>query len=105
MLLECGFKNQKKNNMAEYNAKKNYKWTPEDTFEISGEEFGRLLHSFRAILATPEAQNILLVNEANKVMEAKMQEYVEKGVIKEQDEGGQAITVPPKGAKMSVVKK
>ena len=84
-----------------YDSNKNYKWTPEDVFEISGEEFGRLLHSFRAILNTPEAQNIILVNEANKVMEAKMQEYVEKGVIKEQQEEGQ----PPKGAKMSIAKK
>ena len=88
--------------MTNYDSNKNYKWTPEDTFEISGEEFARLLHSFRVILATPEAQNIILVNEANKVIEAKMQEYVEKGVIKEQVEPKQEV---PKGAKMSISKK
>lgn len=85
-----------------YSPNKNYKWNPEDVFEMNGDEFGRILHSFRAILSTQEAQHILLVNEANKVMEEKMKEYVEKGVIKEQVETSQE---PPKGAKMSIVKK
>jgi len=86
-----------------YDPKKNYKWNPKDVFEMDGDQFGRILHSFRAILATEEAQKILLVNEANKIIEEKMQEYVEKGVIKEQVEESQAT--PPKGAKMSISKK
>jgi len=83
----------------EYNEKKMYKWNPKDTFEFDGDQFGRILHSFREILSTPEAQVILRANEANKIMEEKMKEYVEKGVIKEQQEE------LPKGAKMSIVKK
>lgn len=86
----------------EYNPNKNYKWTPEDEFKFNGDEFGRILHSFRSVLNTQEAQNIIMINEANKVMEAKMKEYVEKGVIKEQTEEQQPV---PKGAKMNVVRK
>ena len=70
----------------EYNANKMYKWNPKDVFEINGDQFGRILHSFRAILSTEEAQKILRVNEASKIMEEKMKEYVEKGIIVEQEE-------------------
>lgn len=49
-------------------------------------------------------KNYKMINEANKVMEAKMKEYVEKGIIKEQLEEQQKIETP-KGAKMNVVRK
>lgn len=90
--------------MEKYDPNKNYKWTPEDKFEFGGEEFGRILNSFRAILGTQEAQNIVNVYEANRVMETKMKEYVEKGVIKEQ-EPPQAVPSPPTGAKMEIKRK
>jgi len=69
--------------MTQYEPNKRYTWTPEDRFELTGEEFGTMLNAFRAILNTPEAVRILTINEANKVIEQKMAEYVEKGVVKE----------------------
>jgi len=41
--------------MTQYEPNKRYTWTPEDRFELTGEEFGTMLNAFRAILNTPEA--------------------------------------------------
>lgn len=66
-----------------YNPEKNYTWDKDATFELTGAEFGMLLNTFRAILNTEQAMQILLVDKASSIMEHKMSEYVEKGTIKE----------------------
>lgn len=66
-----------------YDPNKKYRWQPSDVMEISGSEFGLLLNALRAILGTPEAQQVLLANEANKVVEGILSRNVENGVIKE----------------------
>ena len=66
-----------------YDPSKKYTWTPEDKFEMSGEEFGIILNTFRTILNTPEASKILMVYEANKAIENIMAKSVEKGFVKE----------------------
>lgn len=69
--------------MAQYDPNKKYSWTPNDEFVISGAEFGLLLNSFRAILSTEQAQQVLLANRANEVIEAILARGVEADIIKE----------------------
>jgi hypothetical protein len=66
-----------------YDPNKKYSWTPEDSFVLSGGEFGVILNTLRAILSTPEASKILLANQANTIVEATLAKAVENGVVKE----------------------
>jgi hypothetical protein len=45
-----------------------------------------VLNAFRAVLSTPEAQKILLIEEANKARESAMALAVEKGIVVEVNE-------------------
>jgi hypothetical protein len=73
-----------------YDPNKKYTWTNDDQFVISGSEFGLILNTLRAILSTPEAAKILLANEANNVIEAKLAQAVESGVVVEAPEAPQS---------------
>jgi hypothetical protein len=69
--------------MAQYDPNKKWTWTPEDKFELSGKDFGLILNTFRAILGKPEAQEILLAQQASNVLEGVLAASVEAGVAKE----------------------
>ena len=69
-----------------YDPNKKYSWTPNDKFELNGGEFGLLLNTLRSILNTQEAAKILLANEANNIIEGKLAQAVEAGVVKEAPE-------------------
>jgi roadblock/LC7 domain-containing protein len=69
-----------------YNPNKKYTWTPDDSFTLSGGEFGLILNALRAVLNTEEAARILIANEANKIVEGALQRAVESGVAKEASE-------------------
>jgi hypothetical protein len=69
-----------------YDPNKKYTWTPEDSFILSGGEFGLVLNALRAVLNTPEAARILIANEANKIVESALQRAVENGIAKEAEE-------------------
>lgn len=69
-----------------YDPNKKYKWTPEDPFMFSGNEFGVLLNALRAILSTPDAQRVLLADKANEIVENALARAVEAGVVKEAEE-------------------
>ena len=69
--------------MATYDPNKRYTWTPNDKFELSGNEFGLILNAFRATLSTEEAGRILLANEANQVVERILAKAVEADIAKE----------------------
>ena len=69
-----------------YDPNKKYTWTPEDSFILSGGEFGLVLNALRATLNTQEAARILIANEANKIVESALQRAVESGVAKEAEE-------------------
>ena len=75
--------------MATYDPSKRYTWTPEDKFELNGNEFGLILNAFRALLSTEEAGRILLANEANQVVERTLAKAVEADVVKEAPEAPQ----------------
>lgn len=72
--------------MANYDPSKKYTWTPDDSFTLSGGEFGLILNALRAALNTEEAARILIANEANKIVEGALQRAVESGVAKEASE-------------------
>jgi len=69
-----------------YDPNKKYSWTPEDSFTLTGGEFGLVLNALRAILNTPEASRILVANQANNVIESALARAVEEGVAKEAPE-------------------
>jgi len=69
--------------MAQYDANKKYTWTPEDTFTLTGQEFGLFLNTVRAYLSSEEAARFQLMLQANQVIEKLMIEGVEADVIKE----------------------
>jgi len=72
--------------MATYDPNKRYTWTPQDKFELNGNEFGLILNAFRALLSTEEAGRILLANEANQAVERALAAAVEADVVKEAPE-------------------
>jgi hypothetical protein len=69
--------------MTKYKSNKQYTWSPEEKFELSGRDFGLILNTLRAILNTEQAAQILLADRANSAIEGIMAEYVERGIIKE----------------------
>ena len=69
--------------MASYNPNSKYTWTPEDTFTLTGQEFGLILNTVRAYLSSEEAARFQLMIQTNQVIEKLMIEGVESDVIKE----------------------
>ena len=64
-----------------YDSAKYYSWNPEETFSISGKEFGLILNTVRAILSTEQAQQILLAAKAHEIIEKLMEENLKNGKI------------------------
>lgn len=69
--------------MANYDPNKRYTWDPKDTFELTGQDFGIILNSLRAILNTEEARKILMAQQASNTIEGILARNVESGVVKE----------------------
>jgi hypothetical protein len=69
--------------MAQYDPAKRYTWTPEDTFTLTGAQFGLILNTVRAYLSSEEAARFQLMMQANEVIEKLMIEGVEADIIKE----------------------
>ena len=69
--------------MAQYDPAKKYTWTPEDTFTLTGAEFGLFLNTVRAYLSSEEAARFQLMMQANQVIEKVMISGVEADIIKE----------------------
>ena len=69
--------------MAQYDPAKRYTWTPEDTFTISGQDFGLFLNTVRSYLSSEEAARFQLMMKANEVIEKIMISGVEADIIKE----------------------
>ena len=66
-----------------YDPSKRYSWTPEDRFELTGDQFGTTLNALRAIIGTPESRRILDLSKANDVFEEVIAKAVEDGVVLE----------------------
>lgn len=74
--------------MAIYDPAKKYTWTPEDTFTISGQDFGLILNTVRAYLSSEEAARFQLMIKTNEVIEKLLKTGVENDVIVEVVEEG-----------------
>ena len=55
--------------MAQYDPSKRYTWTPEDTFTLTGAEFGLFLNTVRAYLSSEEAARFQLMSQTNEAIE------------------------------------
>jgi hypothetical protein len=69
--------------MAQYDPAKRYTWTPEDTFTLTGAQFGLILNTVRAYLSSEEAARFQLMVQTNEVIEKLMIDGVEADIIKE----------------------
>jgi hypothetical protein len=69
--------------MAVYNPQSKYTWTKEDKFEMTGEQFGMILNSMRAIYSTGLVDAMMMIAEANGAIEAVMAEAVKNDIVKE----------------------
>jgi hypothetical protein len=69
--------------MATYDPKLKYTWTPEDTFTMSGQDFGLILNTVRAYLSSEEAARFQLMIQANDVIEKLLKAGVEADVVVE----------------------
>jgi hypothetical protein len=75
-----------------YDPSKHYKWEPTSVFALSGEEYGVLLNSLRAILNSPEGRLITLVQSAHEGIVNALARAVEVGQAVE------TVAPPPKKA-------
>lgn len=69
-----------------FDPNKQYTWTEDTSFTIKGGEFGLILNTLRAAIATPEAQIAILANDANKILTEVLAKAVENGTVKEMEE-------------------
>jgi hypothetical protein len=69
--------------MAQYDPNSKYTWKPEDTFTLTGQEFGLILNTVRSYLSSEEAARFQLMIQTNQVIEKIMKEAVENDVITE----------------------
>lgn len=74
---------ENKINPPKYDPAKKYRWEPGSNFLLTGEEFGLILNSLRAILNTPEAQKILLAEKASHSIDKALSRAIEVGIVKE----------------------
>lgn len=59
-----------------------YQWSPSDEFNLSGGELEYMFKTVNDILSTPEAIKILKMVEVHKILEQKLKDGVENGIVK-----------------------
>jgi hypothetical protein len=69
-----------------YDPNKNYTWTQDTEFVLSGGEFGAVLNAIRAALSTKEAQTIIALERASLFVEKALAEAVMEGKVKEKEQ-------------------
>jgi predicted transcriptional regulator len=79
--------------MAQYDPSKKYTWTPEDTFTLSGKEFGLILNTVRAYLASEEAARFQLMLKTNEAIEEVLARAVETDIVKEVQEDESSLKI------------
>ena len=66
-----------------FDPNKKYTWSADQSFTISGAEFGIVLNSLRATLSTEDAARVLLAEKASTIIEGALARAVEAGNVKE----------------------
>lgn len=70
--------------VAEYDPNKKYKWTPNDTFVLTGNDFGLVLNTLRALTSAPIGlKTLMMAAQANEAMEVSLKAAVELGIVVE----------------------
>lgn len=75
-----------------YDPSKKYSWTPQDTFTLTGEQFGTMLNAIRGMMGSPEAMRIMAISKANDVIESLMIAAVEDEIVLEMPEPKEGMT-------------
>jgi hypothetical protein len=66
-----------------YDPEKMYTWAMDQTFSLTGQEFGILLNTVRAKVSTPEALEYRRLFACNDIIEQMMEKGVAQGIIVE----------------------
>jgi hypothetical protein len=74
---------QKVQEVPTFDPNKKYTWAIDSEFTLSGNDFGILLNSLRAILSTEEAQRVLLADKASQILEVTLAKAVQNGAVVE----------------------
>lgn len=80
--------------MAKYDPNVKYGWDKSTPFTLNGNEFGIILNTFRSILASPESQKVLMMNQASNAMEQVLARNVESGAIEPAEEEESPVNPP-----------
>lgn len=67
--------------------KNDYRWEPTDTFTMNGTEFSIVFNNLQAYLAKPEVQEMMAMVGLYKIMEVKLSESVDNGMVKVSPKG------------------
>jgi hypothetical protein len=59
-----------------------YQWEPDAKFELTGLEYNLILAATQEYLNSASSQRVLLMQQANMILENKLKEGVESGVVK-----------------------
>jgi hypothetical protein len=66
-----------------FDPQKQYTWNTNDTFTLSGADFGLVLNALRSTISTQEAARILLAVDAHDAVQGALARAVEAGQVKE----------------------
>lgn len=69
----------------QYDPKVSYQWKPDEIFDITGMEFEYIFKTLTEYLISPESIKVLKAYEVHRILEQKLKEGVEKGIIKPQE--------------------
>ena len=69
----------------QYDPKVSYQWKPDETFDITGMEFEYIFKTLTEYLNSPESIKVLKAYEVHRILEQKLKDGVEKGIIKPQE--------------------
>lgn len=64
-----------------YNPSASYSWKPDEIFDLSGLELEYIFKTITEYLNSPESMKVLKAYEVHRILEQKLKEGVEKGVI------------------------
>ena len=67
----------------EFDPRKKYTWSSDTTFTLSGNQFGLILNTMRAVISTREAQTIIMAAEASDILDSIMAKNVASGIVVE----------------------
>ncbi|MEI6186889.1 MAG: hypothetical protein WCP46_00105 [Alphaproteobacteria bacterium] len=58
-----------------------YQWEPDAKFELTGLEYNLILAATQEFLNSAASQRVLLMQQANIILENKLKEGVDKGIV------------------------